>query len=190
MYCVLLNACSGTQPGTDISETRPVFDLKVEQNGKAPIIANNTVVLSKDTFDLIFTIRDQVQILVNVHPEPESFDQANNGVPLGQITGFRETGMAEYPFNKDLAIAPRKEAPHMWYYFEKSDHRFNRVKPVNDLNELTRTIAKVSTRNKETIDISNYSPDQLYFVFINYEFDQTLYTSVEYSRKTLKVVFE
>ena len=114
-YCTVFITCliiltaspvPATAQTTSLPDIDKYFAVAFEQNGQLVPIEDHQVTLQKKTFSIVLYFKEPGSVLVNSALQPESFEQARDGVPFERIRGFADLGMAEEPFNPKTLLMP------------------------------------------------------------------------------------
>jgi len=173
------------------NEVPDIIDVSIEQGGNSINIIDDTAEIRRTGFTIKFKFSRPDSILVNASFNAETFNNARSGLPLNELSGFKNTGIAEELFNKDSVIYLSFDSPNFWYYTDESDHRFNDVLNNEDGYILTRQISGIvdldGTGNR--IDIAKVKKNEIYLVMIKSEWNENFTMMIEKSRKLIKLKF-
>ena len=174
-----------------LSQTGPYFSIGIEQNGHAVPIENHQVTLEKTSFLLVFTFSGPEAVLVNASATPETFEAAQAGLPLSEMSGFSDLGMAEEAFNPRAILMLSSHAPHFWYYAHEGEHRFNEVTRQQDAVICRRIVANLMYRDtdKQITPLRDMPDEALYLVFLKTEWNSDFTQQIEKQRDYLKILF-
>ena len=163
------------------------FNISIQQHGKSVPVSKNEVMLDRFAFDIVIEFSEPMGVLVNVSFNNKTFMHASQSMPLDELPGFQETGMAEDLLNRNKEIFVCNSAPSYWFYDSDTEHRFNSVKKSNSGIICKRTIQNLydvdSKINTKILDIGK----ELYLVFISYEPGKEITDRVEVQRQYLTV---
>ena len=167
------------------------FAVGFEQSGRLIPIENHQVILQKKSFSLVLYFKRPESVLINASFSPDSFEQARAGVPLENILGFADLGMAEEPFNPKTLLMISDNAPHYWYYENDANHRFNDVAKKKGIFICRRIIAQVMHRDttRALVPVRDMREDALYLVFMRTEWTKDFRQQIEKQREYVKVLF-
>lgn len=166
------------------------IDVEIWQKGVQLLPVRGIYKLKKEEFDLKIVFTDQFRTLVNAYSTDESYIQANNGLPLDKIIGFSTTGMAEGIFNDKLNVTLSRDSPNSWYYESQGSNRCNKTEKRGDKIICTRTIKNITYHRAKTVSIEEYQGSDLFFVFINSEYDRNKASNIELYRQSLHLRYE
>ena len=127
-----------------------------------------------------------------MHPfNAETFNNAKEGLPLNELSGFKNTGIAEELFNKDSVIYISFDSPNFWYYADDTDHRFNSVLKSENGYICTRDISGIVDLDGtgEKIDMIKIKQNEIFLVIIKSEWNEDYTKMIEKSRKVIKLKF-
>jgi hypothetical protein len=155
-------------------------------------IQDHQVILKKRAFTILLYFRGPEAVLVNAAFTPDSFDQARTGIPLKNISGFSDLGMAEEAFNPKTLLMISTQAPHYWYYENEASHRFNDVIVRDGTLICHRIVAQAMYRDttRMLVPIRDLREDALYLVFIKTEWAKDFSQQFEKQREYVKVLFQ
>ena len=179
---------TGCNSGEKVLRSDIHFGVGIEQDGKQIPIKNNSLEIKRKPFTLVFYFPKHDGVSVNASFNQKSYDSAKNGVPLKNIIGFSETGMAEYDYNKHERIFIYDKGPHYWYFKEKGEHRFSEITKKDKFWVCKRVVSNIQ-KEKVDIALNKTTESSLYFVFIKYDWGQN-YSKIERQRECLKIQFK
>lgn len=161
------------------------------QNGAMIPVRNHQVILKKQPFTIVLSLRQPDGILVNASFDPQSFNQARAGAPFADIAGFSDLGMAEEPFNPKTLLMTSNEAPHYWYYENNASHRFNQVTSQQNRLICERIVGQIMYRDtsKKMLSIRDIQENALYLVFMKTEWSADFRQQYERQREFIQVLF-
>jgi len=195
MIYILLSAiitfygCSANK--TVKKEFSDKIDISIEQGGSQVNIIDNTAEIRRTKFSIKFRLSQPDNILINASFLDETFNNAGEGLPLNELSGFKNTGIAEELFNKDSVMYVSFNSPNFWYYADDSDHRFNNVLKSDSGYLCTREITGIIDLDAdgERTDINKIKKNEIYLVIIKSEWNEDYTRMIEKSRKLLKLKF-
>ena len=191
LFSILLSAVAafGQTPRYPVVEK--YFAIGFQQDGKVIPVENQQVILKKKTFTIILYFTQPEGVLVNASFYPKSFEQARMGIPLKDIAGFSDLGMAEEAFNPKTLLMLSSEAPHYWYYHNATDHRFNDVIQQDGKLLCRRIIAQVMYRDnsRRLVPVRDIRENELYLVFMKTEWTNDFSQQIEKQRDVVKIIF-
>jgi hypothetical protein len=160
--------------------------IAVEQNGKTLPIRGGVVRLKQAPFVLRFHLAVGEALLVHSWQAPGFWEKARAGANLDEVLQLEGNGMAEELFNKTKDVMLDEHAYSYWYYTDKNDHRFDRVKREGKRVIARRTIERLVNVSGHNVSspIGNTAVSNLYFVFIR------AVGSKELARATLQLAFD
>jgi hypothetical protein len=167
------------------------FAVGFQQDGRSIPIENHQVILKKKTFTIVLYFKQPDSVLMNASFSPDSFEQARAGMPLKDIPGFSDLGMAEEVFNPKTLLMISTNAPHYWYYENDANHRFNDVMRKNGILICRRIVAQVMYRDttRKLATVKDMREDELYLVFMKTEWTNDFRQQFEKQREYVKVIF-
>ena len=170
-------------------DKRIPFKIYIEQNGIRQTITNNTVLLDKKSFNLVFVLHKPSAVLVNASFDKTTYERALKKEPLSKLPGYEGTGMAEGLFNTDKELFIDDTAPSYWYYDNDKEHRFNKVVKTKDSLVCTREIKQfyiLEEKDNIVLPVEKVSKP-LYLVFDDYVTDPKTYERTELQREIIKI---
>jgi hypothetical protein len=168
-----------------------IIDVSIEQGGNTISIIDDTAEIRRTNFYLQFKFDQQDSILINASFLAETFNNAKEGLPLNELAGFRNTGIAEEPFNKDSVIYVSHDSPNFWYYTDDSDHRFNSILKNENGYICTREITGIINLDGsgEKVDLIKIKQKEIFLVIIKSEWNEDYTRMIERNRKIIKLKF-
>ncbi len=168
-----------------------IIDVSIEQGGNTISIIDNTAEIRRTDFSLKFRFFQQDSILINASFQAETFNNAKEGLPLNELAGFKNTGIAEELFNKDSVIYISNDSPNFWYYSNETDHRFNKILKNETGYICTREINGVIDLDgsAEKIDLIKIKKKEIFLVIIKSEWNEDYTMMIEKNRKIIKLKF-
>ncbi|MCL1865723.1 MAG: hypothetical protein FWF73_07935 [Spirochaetes bacterium] len=181
--------CSNKELVKDDSTDR--IDVSVEQGDQNIAIVDDAVEIRRRNFSLVFRFKQPDSVLVNASFHPETFNNANEGLPLDELAGFKDTGITEELYNKNSALYISYKSPNYWYYVDDKDHRFTSVvKNENGFictREITSFIDFDGSGDKN--NIGNVMQKEFYLVIVKSEWNRDYTKRIEKSRRMIKFKF-
>jgi len=173
------------------NENLDIIDVTIEQGGNNISIIDDTAEIRRTAFSLRFKFVQQDSILINASFQAETFNNAKEGLPLNELAGFKNTGIAEELFNKDSVIYLSYDSPNFWYYSDDSDHRFNKVLKNENGYLCTREISGIVDLDGsgEKIDLIKIKQKEVFLVIIKSEWNEDYTKMIEKNRKIIKLKF-
>jgi hypothetical protein len=173
------------------NENLDLIDVTIEQGGNTISIIDDTAEIRRSAFSLKFKFHQQDSILVNASFQEETFNNAKEGLALNELTGFKNTGIAEELFNKDSIIYLSFDSPNFWYYTDDSDHRFNKVLKNENGFICTREVNGIVDLDgsAEKIDLIKIKQKEIFLVLIKSEWNEDYTRMIEKNRKIIKLKF-
>jgi len=168
------------------------IDVSIEQGGNNINIIDDTAEIRRSKFSIKFKFaQPEDSILINASFRNETFNNAKEGLPLDELSGFKNTGIAEELFNKNSVLYLSFDSPNFWYYADDTDHRFNNVLKNESGYVFTRDISGIVDLDGtgEKIDISKVKQNAIFLVIIKIEVNEDYTRMIEKSRKLLKLKF-
>ncbi len=185
----ILSGCSGAE---NIKDNKPSYiDISIEQDGQPVEIVDNIAEIRKSPFTIIVKLKSGDGILVNSSFSPDSFNNAKMGLPIDEISGFTETGIAEELFNINSTVFVSKNSPNFWYYSSETDHRFSSVTTEGETVICRRKIdslTNIDSGNSRT-ELLQLNEDAMYFVIMKIEWNQDYTKRIELERKIFIIKF-
>lgn len=171
--------------------TTDIIEVTVEQDGSPIDIVEDTAELRRSKFTLKFRLAGPESILVNASFADETYNNALEGLPLAELAGFRNSGIAEDLFNKDSVIYISHDTPNFWYYTDDTDHRFTSVTKSDNGYICSRDISGVIDLDSsgEKTDLGGIRKKELFLVMIKSEWNEDYTRLIEKSRKIIKLKF-
>ena len=167
------------------------IDVSVVQGDQDIAIVDDTVEIRRRKFSLIFQFKQPDSVSVNASFHPETFNNAYEGLPLDELSGFKDTGIAEELYNKNSSLYISYTSPNYWYYVDDNDHRFTTiVKNENGIictREITNFIDLDGSGDKN--NIGNVMQKELYLVIVKSEWNRDYTQRIEKSRRMIKFKF-
>jgi len=172
-------------------ENLDLIDVSIEQGGNTISIIDDTAEIRRTNFYFKFKFVQQDSILINASFLAETFNNAKEGLPLNELTGFKNTGIAEELFNKDSVIYLSYDSPNLWYYSDDSDHRFNNVLKNENGYLCTREISGIVDLDGtgEKIDLIKIKQKEIFLVLIKSEWNEDYTRMIEKNRKIIRLKF-
>jgi hypothetical protein len=167
------------------------IDLIIEQNGSRIDIADDTAEIRRSGFSMRFKFTRPDGILINASFHTESFNNAREGLPFTELSGFKNTLISEPLFNKDKVIFISFVSPNFWYYADDTDHRFNSILKSENAYFCTREITGIIDldNSEDKIDISKVKENEIFLVIIKMEWNNDYTQMIEKNRKMIKLKF-
>jgi len=190
---VLINIALSNCSNKDIikDDVLDRIDVFVEQGDQDIPIVDDTVEIRRRKFSLIFKFKQPDSVSVNASFHPETFNNAYEGLPLDELSGFKETGITEELYNKNSALYISYKSPNYWYYVDDKDHRFSSiVKSENEfvcIREITGFID--FDRSGDKTNIGDVMQKELYLVIVKSEWNRDYTKRIERSRRMIKFKF-
>lgn len=168
-----------------------LIDLTIEQGGNTISIIDDTAEIRRTDFSLKFKFVQQDSLLINASFKAETFNNAKEGLPLNDLAGFRNTGIAEELFNKDSVIYISHNSPNFWYYSDDLDHRFNSIIKNENGYLCSRDISGIIDLDGsgEKIDLIKVKQKEIFLVIIKSEWNEDYTRMIEKNRKIIKLKF-
>lgn len=186
---IIFNGCSSDKNiRKDIPEEIEVY---IEQNGNRINITDNTAEIRRTKFSIVFKFSQPDSVLLNASFLPETFNNAREGLPLNELSGFKNTGVSDDLFNKDNLLYVSSDSPNFWYYTDDTDHRFSSVLKSESGFVCTREISSIIDMDGtgEKTDITQIRQKEIYLVIIKSDWNADYTRMIERSRKILKLKF-
>jgi len=173
------------------NELADTIDLSIEQSGRNINIIDDIAEIRRTKFLITFKFSQPDSILINASFLSETYNNAKAGLPLNELTGFKETGIAEELFNKESIIYLSNNSPNFWYYSDDTDHRFNNILKTGNSYLCTREVSGLIDLDTsvERIDISKIRQNEIYLVVIKSEWNRDYTSMIEKNRKIIKLKF-
>lgn len=167
------------------------IDVSIEQSGNSISIIDDVAEIRRTAFSITFRFSQPDSVLINASYHAETFNNAKEGLPLNELAGFRNTGIAEELFNKDSVIYLSLDTPNFWYYVDDSDHRFNNVLKSEKGFSCAREISGIVDLNGtgEKTDIIKIKKNEIFLVIIKSDWNEDYTRMIEKSRKIIKLKF-
>jgi len=194
-YYIIISAiifCYGCSADKNIKdEAIDKIDVSIEQDGNSISIIDNTAEIRRTKFSFKFKFARPDSILINASFNPETFNNALEGLPLSELAGFKNTGIAEELFNRETALYISFDSPNFWYYADDTDHRFNNILKNESGYLCTREIAGIVDLDLtgDRIDITRLKKKEIFLVIIKSEWNEDYTRMIEKSRKMIKLKF-
>ncbi len=188
IIAALLTGCGGN----NIKDTTPrSIEVYIEQGGNRIEVKDNTAELRRMPFSFIFNFSKPDSIFVSASFSSDTFNNAGAGLQLEELTGFKNAGVDEEPFNKDNLLYISANTPNLWYYTDNSDNSFNLIKKHEKGIICQRDITSVSDvdSGNQVTDISKLKKDSIYLVFLSVDWNEDYTRMIEKSRKLIKIKF-
>lgn len=168
-----------------------IIDVSIEQGGNTISIIDDTAEIRRTVFYLKFRLAQQDSVLINASFQAETFNNAKEGLPLDELSGFKNTGIVEELFNKESVIFLSYDSPNFWYYSNETDHRFNSILKNENGYICSREINAIIDLNGsgEKIDLSKIKQKQIFLVIIKSEWNEDYTRMIEKTRKIIKLKF-
>ena len=167
------------------------IDVSIEQGDQDIAIVDDTVEIRRRKFTLIFKFKQPDSVLVNASFHPETFNNAYEGLPIDELSGFKDTGITEELYNKNSTLYISYKSPNYWYYVEDKDHRFTSISKTGNeficTREITNFIDFDSTGDIN--NIGNVMQKELYLVIVKSEWNKDYTKRIERSRRMIKLKF-
>jgi hypothetical protein len=188
---LLGRTCSTIAAPIQTSAVTQYFAVGLQQDGQPIPIENHQAILKKKTFTIVLYFKQPEAVLVNASFSPKSYEQAQADIPLHEIIGFSDLGMAEEAFNPKTLLMVSATAPHYWYYLDDTDHRFNDIIRKDRLLICRRIVAQVMYRDttRKFVPARDIRENELYLVFMKTEWTQDFSRQVEKQRDYVKILF-
>ncbi len=167
------------------------IDVSIEQSGNNISIVDDVAEIRRTSFSIKFKFAQPDSILINASFHAETFNNAKEGLPLSELSGFKNTGIAEELFNKDMVLYISLDTPNFWYYADDSDHRFNSVLKSESGYSCTREISGIVDLNGSgnKTDIIKIKQNEIFLVIIKSDWNEDYTRMIEKSRKIIKLKF-
>ncbi len=165
------------------------FEVSLFQDGNQVPIINHIAQLKKRPFDIHLISYEPQGVVINTCLSDSNMNQLASGKPYDQLE-FMKYGMAEEMFNPDQEILIHSHAPSYWYFDDTLNHRFTRVELNQNQIIGIRHIEQMT--NVETGDVisSAHFPSHLYLSLLSSVWNSETFTSKEFHRDYLTIVFE
>ncbi len=160
----------------------------ITQNGKKIKQKNDTYIINREKFEIVFTFKEPISFLINGWITSESYDVFYNETDLDEIIGFYHTGMAEGLNNDSMKITLFQDGPNSWFYSDKINNRFDKNVISDQRIICTRTIENITILGDGTMAIEDTSFNELFLCILEYNYDNGTGRN-ELSRKRIKIVF-
>lgn len=186
---IILCGCSTGKNIKNIPDA--IIDVSIEQSGSSINIKNDTAEIRRTGFSFKFKFSQPDTVLVHASFSSETYNKAKAGLPLEELSGFKNTGIVEELFNKDSVIYLSFNSPNFWYYADDKEHKFNSVLKTGAGYLCTRDISGVVDLdgNGEKTDILKIRQNEIYIVIIKIEWNEDYTKMIETNRKILKLKF-
>jgi len=191
LFCII-TSCYGCSPDKNIkNESSDKIDISIEQDGNDISIIDDTAEIRRTKFSIKLRFPQPDSILINASFNSETFNNAKEGLPLDELSGFKNTGIAEELFNKDSVIYLSINSPNFWYYADDSDHRFNSILKSESGYLCTRDISGIVNLDGtgEKTDINRIKQKEIFLVIIKSDWNEDYTKMIEKNRKILKLKF-
>lgn len=178
--------------GKDIKDTQPrLVEVFIEQTGNRINLKDNTAEIRRIPFSFIINFSRPDSLFVSASFSSESFNNAQAGLPLTELIGFRNPGIDEEPFNKQNILNISNNTPNLWYYTDDTDHRFNLIKKHEKGIICQRDILSITDidSGSQTIELNKLKKDTIYLVIITVDWNEDYTKMIEKSRKLIKLKF-
>ncbi len=188
LLAVMIAGCGGK----DIKNTQPrIVEVFIEQAGNRIDIKDNTAEIRRMPFSFIISFSRPDSIFINASFSSESFNNAQAGLSLNELIGFRNPGIDEEPFNKQNILHISNNTPNLWYYTDDTDHRFNLIKKHERGIICQRDIVSIADIDSESqkTDINKLKKDTIYLVIVTADWNEDYTKMIEQSRKLIKLKF-
>ncbi len=195
LLCIIIlcfSAFYGCSPDKNIrNDVQNQIDISIEQGGNIINIVDDEAEIRRNAFSIKFKFTQPESILINASFQSETFNNAREGLPLSELAGFKNTGIAEELFNKDGVIYLSHDTPNFWYYAEDSDHRFNSILKSESGITCTREISGIADLDGkgDKIDIIKIKQNEIFLVIIKSDWNEDYTRMIERSRKIIKLKF-
>ena len=187
LLVIIIGTTSFKTAHQKIEDNPQTFSVYFEQDGNKIDIINNEVKLKRALFSIILVFPQPMGLLINGSFNDSTYHFALKNLPMDQLPGFRETGMAEDNFNPKKEILIANNAPSYWYYDSKKENRFDNVTEENSkliCEREIKTLDNVDTKkNSKVSDCKN----PLYLVFISYAQGKDWGDRIEVERIAAKI---
>lgn len=185
---VMIISCGGK----DIKDTQPrLVDIFIEQAGNRIDIKDNTAELRRTPFSFIINFSRPDSIFINASFSSETFNNAQAGLPLSELIGFRNPGIDEEPFNRQNILYISNDKPNLWYYTDDTDHRFNLIKKHEHGIICQRNILSLADIDSESekTELGKLKNSIIYLVIVTVDWNEDYTKMIEKSRKLIKLKF-
>lgn len=160
--------------------------FKIVQNGRIVSLKGNSVLLDKETFQLVFTLKHEEGILVHASFNPYTFNEVSNGVLVDDIETLG-MGMAAGLYNPSESLVVEDSAPSYWFYDSEEEHRFDSFQNVVRGIECIRTISNLENIEDESLMSIVKVNRPLYLVIVSSVFEVDTETEVKEVLRYLKI---
>jgi hypothetical protein len=186
---ILIQGCSADKNIKKIKSDK--IDITIEQDGNVIDIIDDTAEIRRTKFSFKIKFLQPESLLVNASFKSETFNNAKEGLPLADLSGFKNTGIAEDLFNRESAIYLSKDSPNFWYYSDDLDHRFTSVLKTEDGYICSRDVSCIIDLDGtgEKTDLIKIKEKAIYLVLIKIEWNESFSKMIEKSRKVIKLKF-
>lgn len=172
-------------------EISEIIDVSIEQGGNLISIIDDTAEIRRTGFSLKFRFSQPDSFLINASFQAETFNNARESLPLDELSGFKNTGIAEELFNKNSVIYLSFDSPNFWYYADDSDHRFSSVLKNESSYLCTREITGIIDLDGsgEKTEFSRIRQKEIFIVIIRSEWNEDYTKMIEKTRKLIRLKF-
>ena len=173
-------------PETGISSN--LKTVSIHQGGMEIENVNNSYFVKRDQFEIVFSYKKPIDLLVNASEDPESFDVFYEEMNIRQVPGFSGTGIAERLRNDSFDIILSADSPNSWFYLNETSNRFDQNHQTSSGIVSTRTVKNIRTLGGESLPVAVSRIQTLYLCIAEYEYVNQKLNIL--SRKRLKIIFE
>ena len=160
--------------------------FKIVQNGRTIPVKGNSVLLNKETFQLVFTLKHEEGILVHASFNPYTFNKLSSGVLVDDIEALG-MGMAAGLYNPSESLVVEDSAPSYWFYDSEEEHRFDSYMELIDGVECIRTVSNLENIEDESLMSVKEVNRPLYLVIVSSVFEVDTNTEVKEVLSYLKI---
>lgn len=160
--------------------------FKILQDGKIVSVKGNSVLLDKETFQLVFTLKHEEGVLVHASFNPYTFDELSRGELVDDIETLG-MGMAAGLYNPSESLVVEDSAPSYWFYDSEEEHRFDSFQNVVGGMECIRTISNFENIEDESLMSIEKVNRPLYLVIVSSFFEVDTETEVKEILRYLKI---
>ncbi|SFJ87390.1 hypothetical protein [Myroides guanonis] len=160
--------------------------FKIVQDGKIISVKDNSVLLDKETFQLVFTLKHEEGVLVHASFNPYTFNEVSNGVLVDDIETLG-MGMAAGLYNPSESLVVEDSAPSYWFYDSEDEHRFDSYMELRDSMECIRTVSNLENIEDESLMSIQKVNRPLYLVIVSSFFEVDVETEVKEVMSYLKI---
>lgn len=162
------------------------FRFKIVQDGKEMLVKDHSVVLKKETFQLVFNLKSEEGMLVHASFNPYTFNEVSNGVLVDDIETLG-MGMAAGLYNPSESLVVEDSASSYWFYDSVDEHRFDSYIELKDGVECVRTISNLENIEDESLLSIQKVNRPLYLVIVSSVFEVDAETEVKEVLSYLKI---